>query len=155
MKSDPSLVSLGKSIVWISSDSNQLCLYCIINTVLITILLSSEDGTQYRYWILCSGNPFSILSEHLLCTIDTCKCNWQWQRGLQGNGGKQCETCTVLEEQFHAHPPSHYPSENSQHFWKFYSFSIRQEIVHALQWTEPEDPKLGSGHTLTHCGIWK
>lgn len=43
------------------------------------MLLSSEDGTQYPYWISCSGNPSSSLSEPLLCTIDVCKCNWQWQ----------------------------------------------------------------------------
>lgn len=45
MKADPTLISLGKSIVSISLASNQLCLYCIVNTALITMLLSSEGGT--------------------------------------------------------------------------------------------------------------
>lgn len=39
----------------------------------------------YPYWISCSGNLSSSLSEPLLCTIDICKCSWQWQcERLQG-----------------------------------------------------------------------
>lgn len=88
MKADPSLLSLGKCIVSLSLVSNQLCLYCIVNTALITTLLSSQDKTWCPYWISCAGNPFLSLSQPLLCTMHICNC--LWERNAK-NRDEQCE----------------------------------------------------------------
>lgn len=90
MKADPSLVSLGKCIVSLSFVGNQLCLYCIVNTALITTLLSSQDKTRCPYWISCAGNPFLSLSKPLRYTIHICKCNCLWERHAK-NRDEQCE----------------------------------------------------------------